>query len=92
MPPPVPDGSGDGRFAPGILAWLLALLSLGLAILLDARRMLSYAAVLAVGGLVAVALQAEPGWPILSAGVLATIVGLVMLRRFVARYPVIDQP
>jgi hypothetical protein len=88
----VPDGSGDTRFAPGILAWLLALLALGLAILFDARRMLSYAAVLAVGGFAAVALQTEPGWPISAAGIVATIVGLVMLRRFVARYPVIDQP
>jgi len=88
----VPDGSGDGRIAPGILAWLLALLSLGLAILLDARRMLLYAAVLAVGGMVVVSLEAEPGWPMLAAGIVAAIVGLAMLRRFVARYPVIDRP
>ena len=84
------NGTGGLRIAPGILAWLLATLALGLAFLLDARRMLLYAAVLAVSGAVVVSLQAKPGWPMLACGVVATIVGLVMLRRFIERYPVID--
>ena len=33
------------------MAWLLALLAVGLALLLDAARMLVYAAVLAVSGI-----------------------------------------
>lgn len=86
----VADGVGNQRLAPGILAWILALLGVGLAFLLDTRRMLLYAAVLAVGGVVVVLLQAEPGWPMLVAGVVATSVGLYLLRRFGERYPVVD--
>lgn len=87
----VATARSDGpQLAPGIIAWLLALLALGLAALLDARRMLLYAAVLASGGVVVVLLQAEPGWPMLACGVVATIIGLAMLRRFVERYPVIE--
>lgn len=76
--------------APGILAWLLALLAIGLGFVLDARRMLLYAFVLAVSGAAVVLLEGQPGWPMLACGAVATVVGLVMLRRFVERYPVID--
>jgi hypothetical protein len=76
------------RIAPGILAWLLAGLALGLAVVLDARRFVVYAAVLAASGLVVVALEAAPGWPMLACGAVATVVGLVMLRRFVELHPV----
>lgn len=85
-----PARSDSPQLAPGILAWLLTLLALGLATLLDARRMLLYAAVLASGGALVVLLQAEPGWPMLACGAVATIIGLAMLRRFVERYPVIE--
>ena len=84
------DGGGLG-VAPGILAWLLALIAIGLAILLDARRMLLYAAVLAVSGVAVVLLEAKPGWPMLAGGAVATAVGVVMLRRFVTRYPVVQE-
>lgn len=83
-------GSGGLGLAPGILAWLLAMLAVGLAVLLDARRMLLYAAVLVAGGSVVVLLGADPGWPMLVCGVVATGTGLVMLRHFVERYPVVD--
>ena len=82
--------SGGLGLAPGILAWLLALLAIGLAFVLDARRMLLYATVLSISGTVVVLLQAEPGWPMLACGAVATVTGLFMLRRFVDRYPVID--
>ncbi len=82
---------GSPSLAPGILAWLLALLTVGVAVLIAAARMLLYAAVLAVGGLVAVALGAEPGWPMLGCGLVATVVGGVMLRRFMQHYPVIGR-
>lgn len=83
-------GGGVG-LAPGLLAWILALLATGLAFVLDARRMLLYAVVLAVSGMVVVLLQATPGWPMLTGGAVATAVGLVMLRRFSERYPVIER-
>ena len=82
--------SGGLGLAPGILAWLLALLAVGLAFILDAQRMLLYAAVLVISGTVVVLLQAEPGWPMLACGAIATVTGLFMRRRFVERYPVID--
>lgn len=85
------DGTSSLRIAPGIMAWLLALLAVGLAMLLDARRMLLYAFVLAASGTVVVLLEARPGWPMLACGAVATVVGTVMLRRFVRRYPVHDQ-
>jgi hypothetical protein len=84
------NGGGGLRLAPGVLAWLLALMAIGLAFLLDARRMLLYAVVLTASGAVVVLLEAKPGWPMLACGAVATVVGLVMLRRFVERYPIID--
>ncbi len=86
----VDGGDGLRPFAPGILAWLLAAIALGLALVLDAMRMLIYAAVLALSGAAVVALGANPGWPMLACGVVATVVGLVMLRRFIERHPVIE--
>jgi len=86
------DSPGSLRLAPGILAWLLALLGVGLALVMDARRMLLYAALLAVGGVVVVMLEAMPGWPMLVTGMVATVAGGAMLWRFVRRHPVMDQP
>jgi hypothetical protein len=86
-------GSTTGLLvAPALLAWLLAIFAVGLALLLDASRMLLYAAVLALGGLVVAWLEAEPGWPMLAGGATAMVVGTVLLRRFVERHPVIEQP
>ena len=85
----VDTGGSALSYAPGILAWLLAALAVGLAFVLDAKRMLFYAAVLATSGAAVVALQAKPGWPMLACGTVATVVGLVMLRRFIERYPVV---
>ena len=81
-------GPGGLRQAPGIMAWLLALLALGLALVMDARRLVLYAVVLAASGVVVVLLEAEPGWPMLVTGAVATLVGLSMLRRFIATHPV----
>lgn len=72
---------------PGLLAWLLALLALGLAILMDAWRFLIYAAVLAIAGLITALEGANPGWPLLAAGVVITIAGLVLLYRFTQANP-----
>lgn len=85
----VAGGATGIRVAPGILAWLLAGFAFGLAIALDARRFLLYAAVLAGSGVIVVALAAAPGWPMLACGSVATVTGIVMLRRFVERHPVV---
>jgi len=85
----VDSGSGSsgilGPLGPGILAWLLALLATGLAFLLDARRMLVYAAALALGGIFAAAADANPGWPLLPAGIVIAATGTFMLVRFLDR-------
>jgi hypothetical protein len=76
--------------APGILAWLLALFAVGIALLTSLGRLLLYAAILAIAGVVVVAAQANPGWALLAGGLVATVVGCVLLWRFVRRYPAVD--
>ena len=78
------------NLAPGILAWLLALLAVGLALLMSLWRMLIYALVLAASGVVVVVTEANPGWPMLACGVVATIIGLILFNRFAHRYRVIE--
>lgn len=77
--------------SPGILAWLLAVLAIGLAFLMDARRFCAYAAILVAGGLLTVLAEALPGWPMLATGLIATGVGSVMVWRFIRRYPVAER-
>ena len=85
----VADGS-TGLFdsvGPAILAWLLALMTLGLAFILSAPRMLLYGATLAVSGGFAAAVDANPGLPLLISGVMITLVGALLLRTFLTENP-----
>ena len=75
----------------GLLAWLLALLALGLAVLLEAWRFVFYGLTLAAGGLATALLEANPGWPLLGSGVVIAITGLVMLILFVRSHPVPEE-
>ena len=77
--------------APGLLAWLLAFLALGLAVLLEAWRFVFYGSALAAGGLATALLEANPGWPLLGSGVVIAITGLVMLILFVRSHPVPEE-
>jgi hypothetical protein len=79
------------NLAPGILAWLLAVFAGALALLTSVWRMLLYAAVLFVAGFAVVAAQANPGWALLAGGLTATVVGVVLLRHFVHRYPPVER-
>lgn len=88
--------AGDGGapsidLAPGLMAWLLGLFAVGLALITQVWRMLVYAVVLALAGVAVVAAGANPGWALLAGGATATIVGVVLLIRFVGRYPVVDR-
>ena len=47
-------------------------------------------ATLAIAGVVVVAAQANPGWALLAGGLVATVVGCVLLWSFVRRYPAVD--
>jgi hypothetical protein len=81
-----------GNLAPGLIAWLLALVAIGLAFLMSARRMLAYGMVLIAGGIWAAQQDASPGWPLLAAGTVVTFTGAAMLIRFIRSNPVVDQP
>ena len=88
------NGSGSIDFmdaiGPGLLAFLLALMAIVLAFLLDAPRMFAYAAALVVAGAVASAADANPGWPLLAAGAFVTAIGGVMLARFLNTNPMVE--
>jgi len=68
--------------APGLLAWLLAVMTLPLAFVMAAWRLLPYAVVLGVGGLIASLKDLSPGWPILASGAVVAGAGLIMVIRF----------
>ena len=76
---------------PGLLAWLLALMSLGLAFMMESWRFVVYALVLAGAGVVASVQEANPGWPILAAGIVVAATGLGMLVEFVNHNPKLDE-
>jgi vacuolar-type H+-ATPase subunit I/STV1 len=88
------NGSGSIDFmdaiGPGLLAFLLALMAIVLAILMDAPRMFTYAAALVIAGAIASAADANPGWPLLAAGAVVTIVGGMMLAVFLKANPVAE--
>ena len=89
----VASADGSSLFdsvGPAILAWLLALMAFGLAFVMSAWRMLGYAAVLVVSGAMAAAAGANPGWPLLASGAAITVVGGVMLARFLRENPRIE--
>jgi hypothetical protein len=67
---------------PGLLAWLLALLAVVLAVVVDAPRMLGYGAILAVAGTVAAVFDLSPGWPLLVAGLVVTASGVWLVVHF----------
>ena len=77
--------------APGLIAWLLAAVAIGLAFLMSARRMLAYAGVLIAGGIWTAQANASPGWPLLPTGILITITGTALLTGFIRSNPVVDQ-
>jgi hypothetical protein len=75
---------------PGLLAWLLALLMIGLGFLMQTWRMFIYAAVLAVGGALTAWQDASPGWPMLMAGITIAATGTAMLVTFIRDNPVME--
>ena len=85
-----PDSDVVSALMPGLLAWLLALLAIGLGFLMQTWRMFAYAAVLAVGGILAAWADCNPGWPMLAAGVVITGTGAIMIVRFLRDHPIMD--
>jgi hypothetical protein len=89
---PAANGDTLGNLAPGLIAWLLGYVAIGLAFLMSARRMLAYGVVLIAGGIWTAQLNASPGWPLLAAGTVVTVTGIAMLIRFIRNNPVVGQP
>jgi hypothetical protein len=79
-----------GDLAPGLLAFILAVLVLGVGLMMESWRFLLYAAALVIGGGLAIMTEANPGWPMLGAGAVITITGAAMLVRFLRNNPVVD--
>jgi hypothetical protein len=77
--------------APGLLAWLLSFLALALAYAMEAWRFVVYAITLAAAGLVTALQEANPGWPMLTAGLVVTITGVAMLVAFLRDNPVPEE-
>jgi hypothetical protein len=73
--------------APGLVAWLLALLTLAVAVMIDAWRFALYGAVLAVVGLFTALQDANPGWPMLAAGAVTVVAGSALLIAFTRTNP-----
>ena len=84
------DGDVVTTLMPGVLAWLLALIAVGLGFLMQTWRMFAYAAVLAVGGMLTAWADGNPGWPMLSTGIVISAVGMIMLVKFVRDHPVVE--
>jgi hypothetical protein len=88
----VSDGSSTSDFAalisPGLIAFILAAMSIGIGLLIKHWRLFAYAAVLTVGGILTAAADGSPGWPLLPAGLLVTVSGSVLLIRFLRSNPV----
>ena len=89
---PAANGTPLSPLAPGLIAWLLGYVAIGLAFLMSARRMLAYGVVLIAGGIWTAQLNASPGWPLLAAGTVVTVTGIAMLIRFIRNNPVVGQP
>lgn len=90
----VTQGSTDTRglsdLVPGLPALLLALVAVGLGLVMGTWRMLAYGGVLATAGVITVLAERDPGWPLFAAGIVVTVWGMVMVARFVRRYPAVE--
>ena len=79
-----------GDIAPGLLAFILALMAIGIGFMMESPRLFAYAAALVVGGALTVMADANPGFPLFGAGLIITAVGGVMLARYLRENPVVD--
>lgn len=78
--------------APGLLAWLLALLFLGIAYLMESWRFVLYSVVLTAAGVVTAWQDANPGWPLFMAGWVVAVTGSLLLARFMSENPRPENP
>ncbi len=89
------EGAAPGRdlvyeAAPGLLAFILAVMAIIIGMIMEHWRFFGYAGVLVAGGVVAVVYDTNPGLPLLLAGIAVTVVGAAMLVRYLRANPVVD--
>ncbi len=89
------EGSSTGSdllsdIAPGLLAFILALMAIVLGVMMQHWRFFGYSAVLVAGGVVAAALDTNPGVPLFIAGFVVAAAGTVMLVRYLQANPRLD--
>ncbi len=77
--------------SPGLIAFLLAAIVVGVGAIAGAWRMLIFAAVLIAGGVVAAVNDTSPGLPLIPAGIVASTWGTAMLVSFVRKHPKVEQ-
>jgi hypothetical protein len=82
-----PDVTDSWALEAGLLAVLVLIPVVALAVVTGIHRLWVYAAVLLIGAVLVVMVDAEPGWPLLAAGVVATAIGAVLFARFLRAYP-----
>jgi len=80
-------GIAAARIVRGLPAILLALLAGLSGAVFGIPRMPAYAVVLLVSGGVCVWQELHPGWPMLMSGLVVTATGVVLVWRFLRRYP-----
>ena len=77
--------------SPGLIAFILAALVVGIAAITGSWRMLVFAAVLIAGGVFAALNDTSPGLPLIPAGTVAAVWGTAMLASFVRKHPKVEQ-
>lgn len=86
------SGPGDGItewLLPGLIAFILAAMSIGIGFIVQHWRLFLYALLLVAGGVATSAVDGNPGWPLLGAGVCVTLVGARMLAGFLRANPLV---
>ncbi len=88
-----PESGGDtlAILSPGLIAFILAAMVVGIAVLTGAWRMLIFASVLVAGGVFAAVNDTNPGLPLIPAGAVAAAWGTTMLVRFTGKHPKAEQ-
>ena len=87
----VRDGAGPSlRVVATLPAVLLAAGAAGVGASLGLYRFLAYAGVLVAGGVAVMWFSLNPGWALVGGGVAVTLVGSLLLARFIRHHPIAD--
>jgi hypothetical protein len=77
--------------APGIPVLIMAVLALSVSGVLRLLRFVGYAATFAIAAVIVAGATLEPGWALFGGGVVVTVMGGVLLVRFLREFPRLSQ-